>query len=159
MRYRVETKDSIRIVGVRTALKEDQEQNFEIVPTFWDKTLKSNLVSEISKLANQTPHGILGVTVCQNPEEIYYYIATSTDKVVPEGLVEYEIPAASWAIFECNGHFQDSIQTIFKRFLTEWLPFSGYDYAELPDIEVYPISKQKSKSGHSEVWIAVKKAK
>ena len=74
-------------------------------------------------------------------------------------LVEYEIPAATWVIFECDGHFQDSIQTIFKRFLTEWLPFSGYEYAELPDIEVYPISDPKLKGGHSEVWIAVKKAK
>lgn len=41
----------------------------------------------------------------------------------------------------------------------EWLPFSGYVYAELPDIEVYPISKELNRSGHSEVWIAVKKEK
>jgi len=159
MRYRVETKDSIRIVGVRIALEEDQEQNFEIVPVFWDTTLKSNLVSEICKLTNQNPHGILGVTVYQNPEEIYYYIASATDKAVPEKLFEYEIQAATWVIFECDGHFQDSIQTIFKRFITEWLPFSGYKYAELPDIEVYPVSEQNLKGGHSEVWIAVKKAK
>ncbi|MBZ9626186.1 AraC family transcriptional regulator [Clostridium sp. FP2] len=159
MRYRVETKDPIRIVGTRVVLKEVVEQNFEIVPTFWDTTLKSNLFSEICRLANQNPLGILGVTVYQNPAEIYYYIAASTDKAVPENLVEYEIPSATWVIFECDGHFPDSIQTIFKRFLTEWLPFSGYEYDELPDIEVYPINDQKLKGGHSEVWIAVKKAK
>jgi len=159
MRYRVETKKSIRIVGVRIALQENQEQNFKIVPTFWDTTLKSNLVPEIYKLTNQNPHGILGVTVYQNPEENYYYIAVSTDKVVPEKLIEYIIPEATWVIFECDGHFLDSIQTIFKRFLTEWLPFSGYAYAELPDIEVYPISDSKLLGGHSEVWIAVKKEK
>lgn len=159
MRYRIETKKPIRIVGTRVELEEEQEQNFQIVPEFWDKTLKSNLVSEISKLANQTPHGILGVTVYENPDEIYYYIASSTDKTVPENLVEYEIPAATWVIFECDGPFKDSIQTIFKRFLTEWLPFSGYEYAQLPDIEVYPVSGEKSKSGHSEVWIAVRREK
>lgn len=159
MRYRIETKEAFRIVGARVKLKDDQEQNFKIVPIFWDETLKSDLFSQICKLPNQNPHGILGVTVYQNPEEIYYYIAASTDKAVPEKLVEYEIPAATWVIFECNGHFQESIQTIFKRFLTEWLPFSGYEYAELPDIEVYPISDPKLKGGHSEVWIAVKKAK
>nr|WP_246119228.1 hypothetical protein [Anaerosalibacter massiliensis] len=49
------------------------------------------------------------------------------------------------------------MQTIFKRFLTEWLPFSGYEYAELPDVEVYPISNPNLKVGHSEVWIAIKK--
>lgn len=159
MRYRIETKGPIRIVGVRKKLQENQEENFKIVPKFWDETLNNNLVSKISKLTNQNPRGILGVTVYQRPEKIYYYIAASTDKAVSENLVEYEIPAATWVIFECDGRFQDSIQTIFKRFVTEWLPFSGYEYAHLPDIEVYPIRNQKSKGGHSQVWIAVKKEK
>lgn len=157
MRYRIETKDPIRIVGTRVPLVEDPEQNFKIVPTFWDRTLKSSLFSKICELTSRDPYGILGVTVYQNPEEIYYYIAASTDKAVPEKLVEYEIPAATWVIFECDGHFPESIQIIFKRFLTEWLPFSGYVYAELPDIEVYPISEQKLIGGHSEVWISIKK--
>ncbi|AZO94486.1 effector binding domain-containing protein [Halocella sp. SP3-1] len=159
MRYRVEAKEPIRIVGIRVPLQEDQEHNFKTVPKFWNKTLKSNLVSKISKLANQKPHGILGVTAYQNPEKIYYYIATATDLAVPENLVEYEIPAATWVIFKCDGPFQDSIQTIFKRFAREWLPFSGYKYAQFPDVEVYPISENKLKSGYSEVWIAVKKEK
>lgn len=159
MRYRVETKDPIRIVGVRVELQEGQEQNFKIVPAFWDTTLKSNLFTKICKLSNQHHHSIFGVTAYKNPNDIYYYIAAATEEPVPEGMVEFNIPTATWVIFECDGHFKESIQTIFKRFLTEWLPFSGYKYAELPDIEVYPISDPKSKGGHSEVWIAVKKAK
>lgn len=159
MSYRIETKDPIRIVGIKTALQENTEQNFKIVPAFWDTTLKSNMFSKICRLTNQNPPGILGVTAYNNPQEIYYYIAAATDKPVPEGMVEFNIPSATWVIFECNGHFQESIQTIFKRFLTEWLPFSGYEYAELPDIEVYPIGDPKLKGGHSQVWIAVKKAK
>ncbi|MTI67947.1 MAG: AraC family transcriptional regulator [Firmicutes bacterium] len=158
MSYRVERKGPIRIVGTRVPLKEDIEKNFQIVPKFWDKTLKSNLYSEICRLANQNPYGILGITVYKNPEEIYYYIAASSDKDAPEELVEYEIPSATWVIFECNGRFPESIQTVYKRFLTEWLPFSGYEYAELPDIEVYPINNRKLKSGYCEVWIAVKKS-
>ncbi|MCG8514766.1 MAG: effector binding domain-containing protein, partial [Halanaerobiales bacterium] len=159
MRYRVERKDPIRIAGVRVALKEDQEHNFQMVPKFWKEAFSSNLVSKISKLRNQKPPGILGVTVYKNPEEIYYYIAVSTDQAVSENLYEYEIPAATWVIFEGNGRFPDSIQTIFRRFLTEWLPFSGYEYAHLPDIEVYPSNQQIAQSGYSEVWIAVKKPK
>lgn len=159
MRYRIEKKAPIRIVGTRVALQEEQEQNFQIVPQFWKDILNSKLFLEINKLNNQIPTGILGVTVYENPENIHYYIAASTDETVPENLVEYEILEATWVIFECNGRFPDSIQTIFKRFLTEWLPFSGYEYAQLPDIEVYPVNKQKAKGGHSEVWIAVKKPK
>lgn len=158
MRYRMETKNSIRIVGTRVPLVEEAEQNFKTVPIFWDNVLKGGLFSKICELTNRDPLGILGVTVYENPNNIYYYIAASTDKAVPNKLVAYEIPAATWVIFECDGHYPESIQTIFKRFLTEWLPFSGYEYAELPDIEVYPISEQKMKGGHSEVWIAVKKS-
>lgn len=86
-----------------------------------------------------------------------YYIASSTDKDKPKHMFEYIIPKATWVIFESKGPFKESIQSIFKRFLIEWLPFSNYEYAHLPDIEVYPITSGLS-SGYSEVWIAVKKA-
>jgi AraC family transcriptional regulator len=157
MKYRIETKEAIRIVGVRTPLQEDMEQNQKTVPVFWNKILESKSFSEICELTNKDSYGIFGVTAYTNPQNIYYYIAAATDKPVPDGMFEFAIPAATWVVFECSGRFQESVQTIFKRFLTEWLPFSGYEYAELPDVEIYPVNGQKSKSGHAEVWIAIKK--
>lgn len=157
MNYRIETKKVIRIVGVRTELQEAMEQNQKIVPVFWNKMLESTLFSEICGLTDKDPQSVFGVTAYTNPQNIYYYIAVPTDKAVPDGMVEFEIPAATWVVFECNGHFKESVQTIFKRFLTEWLPVSGYKYAQLPDIEVYPVSNNGSKGGHAEIWIAIKK--
>ena len=159
MSYRVEEKEAMRIVGIRIPLTLDMEENIKLVPPFWSKALRSSQFPEICNLSNQSPKGVLGATACQSSDEIYYYIAAATDKHTPDGMFEYEIPAATWVIFESDGHFIESIQSIFRRFLTEWLPFSGYTYAELPDIEVYPISKEKLQEGHSEVWIAVKKEK
>ena len=72
-------------------------------------------------------------------------------------MIEYTIPSSTWVIFECNGNFKESIQTIFRKFLTEWLPFSNYEYAGLPDIEIYPITKSNIIAGHSEVWIVINK--
>lgn len=63
----------------------------------------------------------------------------------------------TWVIFENDGRFKEDVQSVFKRFYMEWLPFSGYKYAELPDIEVYPICSGQPVNGHSEVWIAVSK--
>lgn len=159
MPYRVEDKASMRIVGIRIPLTEDMEENKKLVPPFWNQTLQNGQFTEICKLSNQNPGAVLGVTAYQNPDEIYYYIAVSSSQSVPVGMYEYEIPEATWVVFESDGHFKESIQNIFRRFLTEWLPFSGYTYAELPDIEIYPISKDKPQEGHSEVWIAVKKEK
>lgn len=157
MSYRIETKKAIRIVGIRTALAEDIEENQKIVPMFWNKTLGSKLFSEICGLSDKEPSGIFGVTAYTDPQNIYYYIAVPTDKPVPDGMFEFQIPAATWVIFESDGRFKESVQTIFRRFLTEWLPFSGYKYAEQPDIEVYPLNSGGSGSGHAEVWISIKK--
>ncbi len=157
MPYRVEDKEPMRIVGIRIPLIEDMEENQKIVPPFWSRTLQDGKFTEICKLSNQIPGFVLGVTAYQNPDEIYYYIGVATDQPVPSEMVEYSIPAATWVIFESDGHFKESTQSIFRRFMTEWLPFSGYTYAELPDIEIYPISKDRSKEGHSEVWISIKK--
>lgn len=159
MPYRVEEKAAMRIVGIRIPLNVDMDENKKNVPPFWEKTLKSNQFKTICNLSNQQPTGILGITACQNYNEIYYYIAAASNQPAPDEMYEYEIPATTWAIFESYGHFKESIQSIFRRFLTEWLPFSGYAYAELPDIEVYPISKDIPQAGHSEVWIAIKKEK
>ena len=82
----------------------------------------------------------MGISIYENPKEIYYYIATATDQKTPCDMHEYHIPASTWAVFENDGYIKEDVQSVFRRFYTEWLPFSGYDYAGLPDIEVYPIS-------------------
>ena len=158
MHYRIEEKAAIRMIGVRVPLSEDMEHNQKIAPLFWEKILNGKQFPIICGLASQPQPAVLGVTACQNPDKIYYYIGAATDEPAPNGMYEYQIPAATWAVFESNGPYKESIQHIFKRFLTEWLPFSGYVYAQLPDIEVYPL-REGSPSGYSEVWIAVKKEK
>lgn len=159
MSYRITEKAAMRIVGVRIPLVTDMEENQKVVPEFWKDTLISDRLSQIVKLTNQEPGGILGVSVYLNPQEIFYYIAASTDKKAPENMYEYEIPASTWVVFENDGFFKEDVQNVFRRFYTEWLPFSGYEYAGLPDIEVYPALKSKSLDGHSEVWIAIRKEK
>ncbi len=159
MPYRVEKKEAMRIVGTRIPLTPDMEEMQKNVPPFWEKILKSSKFPEICNMSDRSPIGVLGVTAYQNTDEIYYYIAASTNQAAPEDMFSYEIPSATWVIFESDGLFKESIQNIFRRFFTEWLPFSGYIYAELPDIEVYPIHKENSRAGHSEVWIGIKKEK
>ncbi|MFD3158767.1 effector binding domain-containing protein (plasmid) [Haloimpatiens sp. FM7330] len=157
MRYRIETKESFRIVGVSVPLQEEMEENLKIVPKFWEEMWRGDKLSEISSLSDQNPKKLLGVSVYTSPQYISYYIAVATDKPVPKGMTEYVIPSATWVVLECDGHYPESIQTMYKRFLTEWLPFSGYKYAELPDIEVYSSCDEKPNGGHSEIWIAIEK--
>ncbi|RHQ12923.1 AraC family transcriptional regulator [Lachnospiraceae bacterium AM48-27BH] len=159
MSYRITEKAAMRIVGIRIPLVADMEENQKVVPEFWKKALENNYLPKIIELTNQEPGGILGVTVYENPQEIFYYIAASTTEAISQNMFEYEIPASTWVIFENDGHFKEDVQNVFKRFYTEWLPFSGYEYAGLPDLEVYPVMPGKPLNGHSEVWIGIKKEK
>ena len=156
MVYLIAEKQPLHIVGIRIPLACDMEENLRIVPDFWKTTLQGNQFSEICKLSNQEPNGILGISVYESPKEIYYYIGVATNASAPADMYEYEIPAATWVIFENDGRFKEDVQSVFRRFYMEWLPFSGYKYAELPDIEVYPICDSQPAHGHSEVWIAIK---
>lgn len=157
MAYRIAKKPPLRIVGIRIPLTSDMEDNLRIVPEFWKVSLQGKQFFEICRLSNGEPRGILGISVYRNPKDIYYYIGVATNSSAPAGMYECEIPAATWVIFENNGRFKEDVQSVFKRFYMEWLPFSGYKYAELPDIEVYPICSGQPVNGHSEVWIAVSK--
>ena len=157
MAYRIVKKPPLRIVGIRIPLTSDMEDNLRIVPEFWKASLQGKQFLEICSLSNGEPRGILGISVYKNPKEIYYYIGVAANSPAPAGMYGFEIPAATWVIFDNNGRFKEDVQSVFKRFYMEWLPFSGYKYAELPDIEVYPICSGQPVHGHSEVWIAVSK--
>ncbi len=157
MNYKIETKDSFKIVGVKEHMELNVEENFAQVPLFWQKTVQSGILPEILPLMNQAPLGLLAVSTCMNGKDFDYYIGVATDRPAPEGTVEYRVPASTWAVFECTGPMPQAIQELQKRVVTEWLPTSGYEYADAPDIEVYTEGDQQSPSYKSEVWLPIRK--
>ena len=159
MTYRIIKKSSFYIAGMRIPITENMEENFKIVPDFWKSALQENQFAKLYRLAEQEPDKILGISLYKNPKEIYYYIGVAVNASIPAGMHSCKIPAATWVIFENNGCFKENVQNVFKRFFMEWLPLSGYKYAEFPDIEVYPICDSLSMCGHSEVWIGIKNEK
>jgi len=72
-------------------------------------------------------------------------------------MVEYNVPKCTWAVFECVGAMPNAIQELQKRIITEWLPTSGYEYANAPDIEVYSEGDQQADNYRCEVWLPITK--
>ncbi len=68
---------------------------------------------------------------------------------------EYVVPSFTWAIFSGEGVCPQAIQELEQRIVTEWLPSSGYEYDNGPDIELY-ISPDPQ-NAKFEVWIPVVK--
>lgn len=159
MNYRIEKKDAIRIVGAKVHLNMNIEQSFAEVPLFWQKTVQEGMIPKLCMLMNQPPFGVLGVSTCMNGKDFDYYIAVATDQPAIEGTHEYVIPAGTWAVFECVGPMPTAIQELQKRIVTEWLPTSGYEYADAPDIEIYTDGDQQSEAYQSQVWLPIVKKK
>lgn len=157
MSYRIEEKKAMRLIGITTPLVEDMTLNQTHVPHFWQTVIESDTYDQIHDLSDGKPSGIIGCSVYHNHNDFYYAIAAASSQVVPEGLKEIIIPEATWVIFECAMPYKDSVQKIFQRFVSEWLPFSGYRYAMLPDLEIYPFYEDYEQSTISEVWIAIEK--
>lgn len=157
LRYRIEEKKAMRLIGITTPLVEDMTLNQINVPHFWQTVIDSDAYDKIHNLSKGEPSGIIGCSVYQHHDDFYYAIAAASSQAVPEGMQEIIIPKATWVIFECCVPYKDSVQKIFQRFVSEWLPFSGYRYAMLPDLEIYPFYEDYEQSSVSEVWIAIEK--
>lgn len=154
MNYRIETKDSFRIVGLSAPLQKELENNFMIVPDLWQKAAADGTIPKLAGMMDTPPMGLLGVSACnEEAEQWKYFIAVSTTKECGE-YEEYIVPASTWAIFTGSGTNQ-SIQELEQRIVTEWLPTSGYEYANAPDIEVY--LNADPENAQYEVWIPVTK--
>ena len=159
MNYRVETKGPIRIAGVKRHFCMSAEESFANVPLFWEETAQSGIIPRILAAMDGNPQGLLGVCAEMSGKDFDYYIAAATNKPAPEGLEEYVIPQGTWAIFDCVGPMPTALQSLQKRIVTEWLPNSGYEYANLPDIEVYFDGDQQSENYRCEAWLPVVKSK
>lgn len=154
MNYRIEKKEAFRIVGISEPLETEIEKNFQIVPQMWGKAAMNGTIPRLAAMMNGMPIGLLGVSSCNESNNWRYYIAVASSQPIENDLEEYIVPASTWAIFSAEGNSQ-SIQELEKRIVTEWLPTSGYEYGNAPDIEVY--LNPDPENAQYEVWIPVSK--
>lgn len=154
MNYRIEKKGEFRIAGVSQPLHREIEKNFEVVPQMWQKAGMDGTIPKLAGMMDGEPMGLLGVSVCNDEEVWRYYIAVASSKPVDDPLEAYVVPASTWAVFTGSGTNR-SIQDLEQRIVMEWLPASGYEYANAPDIEVY--LNADPQNAQYEVWIPVVK--
>lgn len=159
MEYRIEKKPAIRIVGSKTSFTGGQAQGFAQIPGQWAQAAKAGLIPRLCALMDSEPKGILGVCSIADGQAFDYYIAVASAQPAPKDLFSFEIPAATWAIFDCVGPLPGAMQALQKRIFSEWLPTSGYEYASAPDIELYFEGDQSAAGYRSQVWLPVSKAK
>ena len=161
MEYHVETRDAFRIVGVKMEANwtPENKESFAEIPQFWMEHAQKGTIPALCRLMDGPLTGVLGVCAgnWQMEGQFDYYIAVASQAPVPEGMCDYTVPAATWAVFPCRGPMPGAIQKLQERIITEWLPNSGYQYADAPDIEHYPEGDQSAEDYLCWVWLPVEK--
>ena len=153
MEYQIVQKEAFRIVGFHTTIPKDQEESFQAVPKFWGEV--GHRLGELIPLMDPANPGVLGVCTC-HLEENFYFIAVASNAPVPEGMGEWTVPAATWAVFSGTGQQPTAIQELQRRVVTEWLPDSGYEWAQAPDVEVY-LNEPGAEEQRFQVWLPIQK--
>lgn len=104
------------------------------VPAMWDK-----LNQRWGELATIQASGV-AYGVCGNMEAdgVFEYVAGVKPKpgaAVPEGMVRWEVPAQTYAVFPCT---LQTIHQAYEQAYQVWLPGSGYKGTGGLDMELYP---------------------
>ncbi|MCQ4637717.1 AraC family transcriptional regulator [Anaerovorax odorimutans] len=163
MNYKIEEKEAFRIVGFKLSTTMENDACYQEIPKFWGEIAGTGKIGSLGPMINKEPFGMLGVSVCGEPFadsstfKFDYYIAAPSDQAAADGMDEFIVPAATWAVFECIGPMPGAVQEMQKRIATEWLPTSGYEYGEAPDIEVYYDEDGSKADTRSEIWIPIVK--
>ena len=164
MKYRIVEQKAFRLVGYKlsTARMENFEQ-FKEIPKFWDKQYKNGNFDKLMAINLTESHsdgrvdGVLGICVVPdiNSSALDYYIATAYEKETPADMVEVIVPDCTYAVFECKGKIPFSVQDMTRRLYGEWLPNSGYEWANAPDIERYFDGDPSSDDYICELWLPI----
>ena len=94
------------------------------------------------------------MSTCHREKDNYYYIAVASDREPPAGMYTEEIPPCTWAIFQGQGRLPEAMQALQRRIVAEWLPDSGYEWAQAADIEVYLGPPAEAETAF-QVWLPV----
>ncbi|MGE7883102.1 AraC family transcriptional regulator [Bacillus sp. NPDC094077] len=162
MNYRMEEKDSFRIVGIQKRVPIVFNGVNEEIASMW-KSLDHESIRTLKSLSNIKPTGLISASTnfsegrMEEKGELDHYIGVATTKDCPEQFKQLEVAASTWAIFEAVGPFPDALQNVWGRIYSEWFPSSNYELAEGPEILWNEQKDITSPNFKSEIWVPVLK--
>ncbi|MED4794492.1 AraC family transcriptional regulator [Priestia megaterium] len=162
MNYRIEEKEAFHIVGIKERVPIIFHGVNPKIAAMWE-SLNDETIRKLKELSNVTPLGLLSASVnfsegrMEEKGQLDHYIGVATTKDCPDHLVQLEVPAETWAVFEAVGPFPDTLQDVWGRIYSEWFPSSNYEQVEGPEILWNEHKNVTSPTFKSEIWIPVLK--
>ena len=161
MDYRMIEKPAFEIMARSRRFSMVGGQNFIEIPKFWDEYMQTPEYQEMCSIAGDKPGKITGggLGICYNESENGEQFSYGIGIEIPSGAAasKFEtipVPAAFWAVFDCTLR---TIQDVTKRIFSEWFPSTGYEHANVPELEVYFSENPQTKEIPCQIWIPVVK--
>jgi AraC family transcriptional regulator len=162
MNYRIVEKEAFHIVGIMNRVPVVfQGVNPEIAALA--ATLTMDTILQLKSLSNVEPIGIISASTnfsegrMEEKGELDHYIGVATTHEAPENLVQLNVPAFTWAVFEVVGPFPETLQNVWGRIYSEWFPSTNYEQVAGPEIVWHEHPDTASPTYKSEIWIPVSK--
>ncbi|HCG62301.1 MAG TPA: AraC family transcriptional regulator [Sphaerochaeta sp.] len=160
MNYRIIDKDAFNIVGIKKRISLVYEGVNHQMDDMWTSLTEKDFI-ELKQLSNAEPGGIIcaSTNFSEGRSEgtmLDQYIGVASTKNVPERWEVLPVDACTWAIFTAIGDFPATLQNLWARIFSEWLPTSGYELISGPEI-LWNEGKDTTLPDYkSEIWIPVK---
>ncbi len=169
MNYRIETKESFEVFGMERVFHSDESGDAPNTPAqFWQQCHANGEVERLAANAGDLPlfvnqdlykvHAVCSYKSTGNDTFPYMLCAFSSETSETNGYSIVTIPAHTWAIFPSEPFtwdtFDETIESLYRRFYTEWLPTSGYEQVEGMEFEIYG---GRAGLNYVELWLAIRK--
>ena len=169
MEYKITPMFPFKVIGFQKVF--DNETAYAEIPRFWDEICEKYAANVYAGNAPANPYeqalmdnciGEYGVCIDDIGGGKFRYLVAGkyTGGDVPEGMVVYEFPRSSWAVFDCIGPIPEALQTVNTRIFSEWLPGNpDYELCGNASVEWYDcVNGEKTDPDyHSAIWVPVRK--
>lgn len=169
MNYRIETKESFQVFGIERVFQTSGDGDGPTTPGgLWQQSHANGEVERLTSNAGELPvylskdlykvHAVCSYRKTENDTFPYMLCSFKSDSSKTDGYLEITIPSHTWAIFPSAlftwDQFNDSIESLYHRFYSEWLPTAGYEQVDGMEFEVYG---GRNGLNYVELWFAVRK--
>ncbi len=157
---RILEQPALQFVGLETPfihIRSPDANSHQVIGPLWESFLPR--AGEIADRQGGALYGVIyGREEAErsHPHELQYIAGAlvGSAEQLPEGMVTYTVPAASYAAFTHRGEITKIGETI-DHIYDGWLPASAYKHAEVADIELYDSRFRQDSSSEMEYWISI----
>ncbi len=166
MDYRIEAKEAFKVICKKKRVNKPQGDTATAdISAFWAECGQNGTIEALCKYAKfDNLQGILGICFSGEMADSGFPYGIGAEyngvHVEDDGFEIIDIPAHTYAVFQCKGKMPDAFKDTYKKICTEFFPQSTkYEYGSGIELEVYPSADTQNPDYSCEIWIAVNEKK